>query len=193
MIEIVKESVFTSEQREGFLLANPQAQKELIKQTDAIFLTFHNVLKKLASQDDCDLEENHTMVVSQLIGTPNTTYMPHNNSNVSTWEQRLLTTLSNCQYTGSVVISDILLVFKKFEFQIKETHIENIKSRFKALEKSILDDYLEQKCDPLVGTIEPSMYLGKFDWDTSESPNDIKPYAKECINNLIHVHAEVSY
>lgn len=171
-------------------MANPQAQKELMKQIDTIFNTFHNVLKMLASQDECDMEDNHTAVVSQLIGSPNT-YISHNALNVPTWEQRLLTTLSNCQYTENVVISDISMAFKKFEFQINATHIENIKTRFMLLQRSILDDYLEQKSDPLVGTIEPSMYLGKFDWDTNETPGDIKPYAKECINNLIHVHAEV--
>jgi exocyst complex component 2 len=51
--------------------------------------------------------------------------------------------------------------------------------------------YLEQKSDPLVGTIEPSMYLGRFDWDTVRKPTDIRPYAKEIIGNMIGVHAEV--
>lgn len=191
VVQIVKESVLTSEQREGILMANAQAQKELAKQIDAIFIAFHNVLKKLASQDDCDMDENHSPVVSQLIGTPNPAYMSHSASNLPTWEQRLLTTLSNCQYTEDVVIKDILLAFKKFEFQVDLAHMESMKNRFKTLERGILDDYLEQKSDPLVGTIEPSMYLGKFDWDTNETPSDIRPYAKECINNLIHVHAEV--
>lgn len=188
----MKESVLTSEQREGILMDNLQAQKELMKQIDSIFVTFHNVLKKLASQDDCDMDSNRSpVVVSQLIGTPNSNYMSHSSSNVPTWEQRLLTTLSNCQYTKDIVFKDILVAFLKFGFQINPSVIDMIKNKFKTLERSILDDYLEQKCDPLVGTIEPSMYLGKFDWDTNEIPLDIRPYAKECINNLIHVHSEV--
>lgn len=54
-----------------------------------------------------------------------------------------------------------------------------------------MEAYLEQKSDPLVGTIEPSMYIGKFDWNTKIKPTDVRPYVKECINNLIAVHAEV--
>ena len=54
-------------------------------------------------------------------------------------------------------------------------------------------DYLEQKSDPLVGTIEPSMYLGRFDWDMRRKPSNIGPYAKEIIGNLIRVFAEVSF
>lgn len=54
-----------------------------------------------------------------------------------------------------------------------------------------MEAYLEQKNDPLVGTIEPSMYIGKFDWNTKIKPTDVRPYVKECINNLIAVHAEV--
>lgn len=60
-----------------------------------------------------------------------------------------------------------------------------------SLEKNIIETYIEHKSDPLVGTIEPSMYLGRFDWDTQQTPTDLRPYAKEIICNIIAVHAEV--
>lgn len=61
------------------------------------------------------------------------------------------------------------------------------------MEKRITETYLELKSDPLVGTIEPSMYLGNFDWDTEHRPTDLRPYVKEIIANLTAVHAEVKY
>lgn len=191
VIQIARESVLTNAQREGVLVENPLAQKELMKQIDALFTTFLNVLQRLASQDDNECDDN-TPLVSQLIGTPNMKYISHNSSNMLTWEQRLLTTLSNCQYTKKVIFNDIIELFRKCGFHIPNMLVDNIKNKLETFEKSLLEDYLEQKSDPLVGTIEPSMYLGYFDWDTNETPTDIRPYAKECINNLIHVLSEVS-
>jgi len=61
------------------------------------------------------------------------------------------------------------------------------------LDRKVLETYLEQRADPLVGTIEPSMYLGGFDWDTAGKPTDVRPYVKELLTNLTSVHAEVRW
>lgn len=60
-------------------------------------------------------------------------------------------------------------------------------------ESKLLETYIETKSDPLVGTIEPSMYVGNFEWDSPSllSPNDVRPYSKEIITNLIALHSEV--
>lgn len=189
LVQIVKESFLTVEQREGSLLDNQTALKELNKQVESLLLAFHNVLDTLAFKDD-NVEEEDFPVVSQLIGT--NTYKTHNDSNIPFWEQRLLTTLSNCQYTRTVIFENLAELFTKNGFPVPKAPIANVSNKLEILEKSILDAYLEQKSDPLVGTIEPSMYLGRFDWDTKIIPSDIRPYAKECITNLIHVHAEVN-
>lgn len=60
------------------------------------------------------------------------------------------------------------------------------------LDAAVLDAYLERRCDPLVGTIEPSMYLGGLEWDFETEPTHVRPYAQEILANLIAVHAEVS-
>lgn len=191
LVQIIKESLLTVEQREGSLLDNQIALKELNKQVETLLLAFHNVLDNLAFKDDNEDEED-LHAVSQLIGTTTNSYKTHNDSNMPFWEQRLLTTLSNCQYTRTVVFTNIIELFTKNNFPVPKVPIDNVCGKLELLEKSILDAYLEQKCDPLVGTIEPSMYLGRFDWDTKITPSDIRPYAKECIHNLIHVHAEVN-
>ncbi|XP_068965982.1 exocyst complex component 2 isoform X2 [Bombus flavifrons] len=59
------------------------------------------------------------------------------------------------------------------------------------LDAAVLDAYLERRCDPLVGTIEPSMYLGGLEWDFETEPTHVRPYAQEILANLIAVHAEV--
>ncbi|XP_966441.2 exocyst complex component 2 [Tribolium castaneum] len=193
VIQIVKESVLSTEQRETPLLENPTAHKELDKQIEAVLVSFHNVLNNLSSDESCDDDEDTSPVVSQLIGTPINGYRTnYTNNNMPIWEHRLLITLSNCLYAKNVVFDTILRKFKESGFPAPETPVKNAKDKLDVLEKTILEKYLEQKSDPLVGTIEPSMYLGRFDWDIEITPNNIRPYAKECINNVIHVHSEVN-
>lgn len=194
VIQLIKESVLTSEQRESLLLDNSSAQKELDKQVEALVNAFYGVLKTLAFTDEVEEYYNGlTPAVSQLIGTPVSRHRKSSSANhIPVLENRLLTTLSNCQYAQNVIVNRIGDSFSKSGYSLSKSTVYNFKSKLASLEKSILDAYLEQKSDPLIGTIEPSMYLGRFDWDTDVTPTDISPYAKECINNLIHVHSEVS-
>lgn len=83
-------------------------------------------------------------------------------------------------------------LFTRYGFPSPILPIQTATNALSTLDRRILEIYLEQKSDPLVGTIEPSMYLGRFDWDTTQKPTDIRPYAKEIIANMIGVHAEVS-
>ncbi|CAG2059314.1 unnamed protein product, partial [Timema podura] len=106
------------------------------------------------------------------------------------WEQRLLTTLSNSQYTAKVVLPRLSEVFSRHDYPPLTLPVATATSALSALDRQILEVYLEQKSDPLVGTIEPSMYLGRFDWDTTRRPTDVQPYVKEIITNMIGVHAE---
>lgn len=50
---------------------------------------------------------------------------------------------------------------------------------------------MEHKGDPLVGTIEPSMYLAGFRWDMEMSIGQLRPYAHECCDNLVAVFSEI--
>ena len=191
IIHIIKELILTNEIREGLLLENSIAQKELEKQIESIVNAFHSVLKNLAINDN---DEDSLPIVSQLIGTPTSTYRTHDKNRKPSWEQRLLITLANCQYTITIVIPNITKCFSgNGGYILSNNMLTSLMGNYDVLEKYILDAYLERKSDPLVGTIEPSMYLGKFDWDTDIEPTDTRPYVKECINNLIHVHSEVCF
>lgn len=66
-------------------------------------------------------------------------------------------------------------------------------TQLETLDSAVLDAYLERRGDPLVGTIEPSMYVGDLDWRTKIRPMHVKPYVQEILANLIAVHAEVIF
>ncbi|KAL1502410.1 hypothetical protein ABEB36_007556 [Hypothenemus hampei] len=191
LIQVVKESVLLVEQREVSLFENPVAQKEMEKQLNNVLTAFHNVLNNLSSSEEYDESENCVPVVSQLVGTPVSSHKTGSRSDIPIWEHRLLITLSNCLFTKNTVLDTISTKFKENGFPPLTMCFTSTKSKLEQLEKSILDKYLEQKSDPLVGTIEPSMYLGRFDWHLIVPPTDIRPYVKECINNLINVHSEI--
>lgn len=190
-LQIVKEPVFSIEQREVSLFENQVAQREIEKQTNSLLSAFHNMLNNLSSSEDYDESENGVPVVSQLIGTPVSSHKTGSKSNIPIWEHRLLITLSNCLFTKTTVLDMVADKFKESGFPPLPGPFGNAKGKLEQLEKAILDKYLEQKSDPLVGTIEPSMYLGRFDWHLNVPPTDIRPYVKECINNLINVHSEI--
>jgi exocyst complex component 2 len=77
--------------------------------------------------------------------------------------------------------------------QARETAVNSLNM----LDRSICEKYLESKTDPLVGTIEPSMYIGEFDWANLPEGSviekaDVRPYVKEVFANLISVNCEAS-
>ena len=60
-------------------------------------------------------------------------------------------------------------------------------------EERLMEAYLEEKVEPLIGIVEPSMYAGRFDWNKNLPTDDVRPYCKEIImTNMIAVHAEVA-
>lgn len=93
-----------------------------------------------------------------------------------------------------MVINDVLVKIIycfRFGFPKPTQALQATKEALSSLESSIAETYLEHKGDPLVGTIEPSMYMGRHKLDPDELVDDARPYVYEIINNLIAVHAEV--
>lgn len=114
------------------------------------------------------------------------------NQCLQTWEQCLLISLSNIRYTLNVIIPRIDANLKATGYpEFSSAGWTSDWTQLETLDNAVLDAYLERRCDPLVGTIEPSMYLGDLEWDTDVSPMHIRPYAQEVLANLIAVHAEV--
>uniref|UniRef100_A0A1B6LCB4 Exocyst complex component 2 n=2 Tax=Cicadellinae TaxID=33370 RepID=A0A1B6LCB4_9HEMI len=186
-VTLVKETVVQPGTREQPLLDSPVVQKELSSLMQTILFNYVQALEGLVSSMD-DGEPSSAM--SQLIGSPSQ-YRDHHHSGM-VWEQRLLATLSNCRYSAIVVLPRLSELLGRHGYPPLEEPLSSARLQLEALERRIIDTYLEHKSDPLVGTIEPSMYLGRWDWDTKHTPTDLRPYVKEIIANLIGVHAEVN-
>ncbi|KAG8251773.1 Exocyst complex component 2 [Homalodisca vitripennis] len=186
-VTLVKETVVQPGTREQPLLDSPVVQKELSSLMQTILLNYVQALEGLVSSMD---DGDQSSAVSQLIGSPSQ-YRDHHHSGM-VWEQRLLATLSNCRYSAAVVLPRLSELLARHGYPPLEEPLSSARLQLEALERRIIDTYLEHKSDPLVGTIEPSMYLGRWDWDTNHTPTDLRPYVKEVIANLIAVHAEVN-
>lgn len=109
------------------------------------------------------------------------------------WEQKLLVTISNSQYTRNIMLPKFRKAFEDNGFPTIDVVVGRAAELLENTECKLLESYIETKSDPLVGTIEPSMYVGGFEWDSPSllPPKDVRPYAKEIITNLTALHSEV--
>lgn len=79
----------------------------------------------------------------------------------------------------------------RYGYPLPTLAIETSRYSVNQLFTNLLDAYVEHKVDPLVGTIEPSMYLGRFQWDNEMEIGKLRPYAHECCDNLVGVYSEI--
>ncbi|XP_043287430.1 exocyst complex component 2 [Venturia canescens] len=195
--ELARETAIACGPREGPLLANPVQQSLYHNAVKTLFVSFSRTLQQLAFSGSEEAAEEDDPSVSQLVGSPSC-YRIRESKNrglaTPTWEKCLLISLSNIRYTLNVVLPRVVTGLKSRgypDLTIAEgwrsdwTHLET-------LDGAVLEAYLERRCDPLVGTIEPSMYLGGLEWDSEIEPTHVRPYAREALANLIAVHAEVN-
>ncbi|XP_030384774.1 exocyst complex component 2 [Scaptodrosophila lebanonensis] len=187
------------EAREGNLL-EPQSdgQREVSQRLQEFLSAFSRVIEELAYQSHD--EETPTHNVSQLLGFPNA---QHTDPNVSsghfyatgtsavTWEQRMLCCLANYAYCNKSFFPHIGELFVKYGYPLPTLAIETSRYTVNQLFTNLLEEYVEHKGDPLVGTIEPSMYLGRFQWDHEMEIGKLRPYAHECCDNLVGVYSEI--
>lgn len=106
-------------------------------------------------------------------------------------QKRLLVAAANSHYTRRLTLVNILTTCDNYSFPKPVEAVQDAKDKLSSLETEIAETYLEHKGSPLVDTIEPSMYMGRFRTDADELVDDARPYVYEIINNLIAVHAEV--
>ncbi|XP_035270817.1 exocyst complex component 2 [Anguilla anguilla] len=108
-----------------------------------------------------------------------------------TLEQRLLIILSNCQHLERHTFLNLADHFEKHGFlgteKITRVSIEAVRE----LDERLFETYIEKKADPIVGSLEPGVYAGYFDWRDCSPPTGVRNYLKEALVNIITVHAEV--
>ncbi|KAI4561096.1 hypothetical protein MJG53_021153, partial [Ovis ammon polii x Ovis aries] len=81
-----------------------------------------------------------------------------------TCEQRLLIVLSNCCYLERHTFLNIAEHFEKHNFQGIERITQVSMASLKDLDQRLFESYIELKADPIVGSLEPGIYAGYFDW-----------------------------
>ncbi|XP_011867775.1 PREDICTED: exocyst complex component 2 isoform X2 [Vollenhovia emeryi] len=188
-----RETVVACGPREGPLFDNPDHQALYHNTIKTLFVSFARCLQQLAFSGCEEAMDNDEPPVSQLIGSPSGYKNKTNRHQGPTWEQCLLISLSNIRYTLNIVLPRIGDALKAQGYPELSTAVgwNSDWTQLETLDIAVLDAYLERRCDPLVGTIEPSMYLGGLEWDFDTEPTHLKPYAQEILANLIAVHAEV--
>lgn len=204
IVELLDEGVTTCykpEIREIPLLEDhsSDASHEISQRTRELMTAFTEVIEVLAFQRYDSNQQ--TPLVSQLIGfvanvsavNPMQPATPDEKGNtpITSWDQRLLCCLANCLYCNKVFFSRLATIFNKFGYPISKLVFEDGRTTINKLLNSIVETYVEHKSDPLVGTIEPSMYIGRFQWDLVTKADDLRPYAHECCDNLVGVYSEI--
>lgn len=195
IVELLEEGLSTCvkpEARESPLLEeHSDAMHEVSQRTRELITTFVDVIEALAFQR---YDSNqHSSLVSQLIGFGPAAHGNDEKTSlqISSWDQRLLCCLANCLYSNKIFLAHLSEIFTKFGYPVSKLVFEDCRSLVNKLQQSIVESYVEHKSDPLVGTIEPSMYIGRFQWDLVTKAEDLRPYAHECCDNLIGVYSEI--
>lgn len=203
IVELLEESAstcFKPETREGPLLEDhSDASREISQRTRELMTAFTEVVEVLASQRYDSNQQ--TPLVSQLIGfvaktsainsMQITTPEEKGSTPITSSDQRLLCCLANCLYCNKIFFNRVATIFSKYGYPISKLVFEDGRAAIDKLLDSIVDTYVENKSDPLVGTIEPSMYIGRFQWDLVTKADDLRPYAHECCDNLVGVYSEI--
>uniref|UniRef100_A0A673VSM9 Exocyst complex component 2 n=1 Tax=Salmo trutta TaxID=8032 RepID=A0A673VSM9_SALTR len=150
-------------------------------------LVFINCLEQLSTKTDRDIDTSH---MSVDLASPNL-FSGIQEDFCPTLEQRLLIILSNCQYLEKHTFLNLAEHFEKHGFTGTEKITRVTVHAVKELDESLFDAYIERKSDPIVGSLEPGIYAGHFDWRDCSTPTGVRNYLKEALVNIITVHAEV--
>ncbi|XP_015669447.1 exocyst complex component 2 [Protobothrops mucrosquamatus] len=152
-----------------------------------IMQVFIDCLEQLSTKPDSDIDTTHLpgdISSSDLFGSI------HEDFSLSV-ERRLLIVLSNCCYLERHTFINLAEHFEKHGFQGVEKIIQVSMDSLKELDQRLFEIYIELKADPIVGSLEPGIYAGYFDWKDCLLPTGVRNYLKEALVHIIAVHAEV--
>ncbi|TKC37238.1 hypothetical protein EI555_005764 [Monodon monoceros] len=211
---------------EASVFQQPKTQEEVCQLSINIMQVFICCLEQLSTKPDADVDTAH---LSVDVSSPDLFGSIHEDfSLTSIWnqiqflcfsplddtvldlvqEQRLLIVLSNCCYLERHTFRNIAEHFEKHNFQGIEKITQVSVASLKELDQRLFENYIELKADPIVGSLEPGIYAGYFDWKDCLPPTvidiigrrediyvigdvSVRNYLKEALVNIIAVHAEV--
>uniref|UniRef100_A0A8C3FQG9 Exocyst complex component 2 n=1 Tax=Chrysemys picta bellii TaxID=8478 RepID=A0A8C3FQG9_CHRPI len=124
-------------------------------------------------------------ILSVDVSSPDLFGSIHEDSSLSS-EQRLLIVLSNCCYLERHTFINIAEHFEKHSFQGVEKITQISMESLKELDQRLFEIYIELKADPIVGSLEPGIYAGYFDWKDC-----LVPTGKYLFNNCVIILTEI--
>jgi exocyst complex component 2 len=174
---------------------NSEGQREVSKIIETILKCFCDVVEELATErSDDEIQQ----LPKQLITSAN---LPHSlnlneaksiSSAIITWEHRLLCCLANTAYCNRIFFNSLNNLFTKHGYPVPKLALENSRSNANLVFSNLLEIYVEHKVDPIVSTVEPSMYIVPyFKWNRVEKFDNLSPYVHECLDNVITVYSEI--
>ncbi|XP_043364330.1 exocyst complex component 2 isoform X2 [Dermochelys coriacea] len=180
-------SVLDCKPGEASVFQQHKTQEDVCQLSIGIMQVFIDCLEQLSTKPDGDADTTH---LSVDISSPDLFGSIHEDSSLSS-EQRLLIVLSNCCYLERHTFINIAEHFEKHSFQGVEKITQISMESLKELDQRLFEIYIELKADPIVGSLEPGIYAGYFDWKDCLIPTGVRNYLKEALVNIIAVHAEV--
>lgn len=172
---------------EASVFQQPKTQEDVCQLSITIMQVFICCLEQLSTKPDADIDTSH---LSVDVSSPDLFGSIHEDFSLTS-EQRLLIVLSNCCCLERHTFLNITHHFEKHNFQETEKITQVSMASLKELDQKLLENYIELKADPIVGSLEPGIYAGYFDWKDCPPPTGVRNYLKEALVNIIAVHAEV--
>ncbi|XP_036113301.1 exocyst complex component 2 isoform X2 [Molossus molossus] len=172
---------------EASVFQQPKTQEEVCQLSINIMQIFIYCLEQLSTKPDADVDTTH---LSVDVSSPDLFGSIHEDFSLTS-EQQLLIVLSNCCYLQRHTFLNIAEHFEKYNFQGIEKITQVSMASLKELDQRLFENYIELKADPIVGSLEPGIYAGYFDWKDCLPPTGVRNYLKEALVNIIAVHAEV--
>uniref|UniRef100_A0A452QF86 Exocyst complex component 2 n=1 Tax=Ursus americanus TaxID=9643 RepID=A0A452QF86_URSAM len=146
---------------EASVFQQPKTQEEVCQLSISIMqVIFIYCLEQLSTKPDADVDTTH---LSIDVSSPDLFGSIHEDFSLTS-EQRLLIVLSNCCYLERHTFLNIVEHFEKHNFQGIEKITQVSMASLKELDQRLFETYIELKADPIVGSLEPGIYAGYFDW-----------------------------
>ncbi|XP_053322065.1 exocyst complex component 2 [Spea bombifrons] len=172
---------------EASIFQQQKVQDDMCQLCIRLIQVFIASLENLSTKPEGNMD---TMHISLDVSSPDLFGSIHEDLTISP-EKRLLIVLSNCRYLERHTLLNIAEHFEKHGFQGIEKITKASTGSLRDLDQMLFETFIEIKTDPIVGSLEPGIYAGYFDWRDCQTPTGVRNYLKEALVNIIAVHAEV--
>ncbi|XP_071813741.1 exocyst complex component 2-like isoform X3 [Apostichopus japonicus] len=187
-LQHLKEAVTRTKQGELNIFADYDIQRLTVNLASEMIKAFAVCLEQLAFRGEAEADCQKPRLSEVQI--PVSLFQPEDS--LPSTEQCLVIVLSNNSHVSQHVIPNLMKEFKKHGYPNVQEIENNALEAYVELDEKIFEAYCEQKTEPLVGALEPGMYIGHFEWHNCPIPTGVRPYIKTALMNAVTIHAEIN-